>query len=655
MKTKNIFRMLLVAAVLLMGANNVKADNEVVWTGSAWVGNWGGDGGYQQPLPNGTFSSLKADNNDVIRVYGTLGNYNTPDQWGNAWFVQIIGANWNPQGGLLNKSSNNKSEYVGYVDFYVSAEQANILKYNQYSSNGNCAILNGYNITYTSIVINPKANSSISFSNNVELTFGDTFTPPTVTTTPANATVTYSTDNDGKKVVYISGDGSTVYPVGEGTATITGTFAGNDSYNGSSATYTIKVNKPTAPQGAVWSGAVWLGNFGGDGGSQPRYSIADYFSNVQSGGSIRFYGKIGPLSTTYWKLEIVDPNWTNPRLYDVDSNNYTTKTVGGNGFADGYIDIPVDNINLNGINYIILNGNNLTITAIQVIAPNVQTYTASAASASNGTVSLSATSGITAGTTVTVTATPNTGYEMGSISITDANSSPVNYTSIGNNQYTFVMPASNVTVSVTFNQIEDRYFPVNMSSYIYRTFVYTDDPIDFSKAVGLEGYYAKSLNSDGDEVVFEQVTGIVAAGTPLLLKKLDNARETKLWRAVTSGTTPSPNLLVAGNGGEIQGENYYVLTNHLVEVNNGYYYVYVFAETTYEKARVDTDRAYLYLGGGNARGKVSIKFVKGNTNGISNVETETFGNGAIYNLRGQRVERPTKGLYIINGKKVMIK
>ena len=29
--------------------------------------------------------------------------------------------------------------------------------------------------------------------------------------------------------------------------------------------------------------------------------------------------------------------------------------------------------------------------------------------------------------------------------------------------------------------------------------------------------------------------------------------------------------------------------------------------------------------------------------------------GAIYNLRGQRVENPTKGLYIINGKKVVIK
>ena len=50
-----------------------------------------------------------------------------------------------------------------------------------------------------------------------------------------------------------------------------------------------------------------------------------------------------------------------------------------------------------------------------------------------------------------------------------------------------------------------------------------------------------------------------------------------------------------------------------------------------------------------------IKFIKGNTNGISNVEAETFGDGAFYNLRGQRVMTPSKGLYIMNGKKFFLK
>lgn len=41
--------------------------------------------------------------------------------------------------------------------------------------------------------------------------------------------------------------------------------------------------------------------------------------------------------------------------------------------------------------------------------------------------------------------------------------------------------------------------------------------------------------------------------------------------------------------------------------------------------------------------------------GIGNVQRETVSDDRYYNLNGQRVENPTKGLYIKNGKKVMIK
>ena len=37
-----------------------------------------------------------------------------------------------------------------------------------------------------------------------------------------------------------------------------------------------------------------------------------------------------------------------------------------------------------------------------------------------------------------------------------------------------------------------------------------------------------------------------------------------------------------------------------------------------------------------------------------NVERETL-NGEVYDLQGRRVAQPTKGLYIVNGKKVVIK
>jgi hypothetical protein len=38
-----------------------------------------------------------------------------------------------------------------------------------------------------------------------------------------------------------------------------------------------------------------------------------------------------------------------------------------------------------------------------------------------------------------------------------------------------------------------------------------------------------------------------------------------------------------------------------------------------------------------------------------NIERGTLNDNSYYNLAGQRVAQPTKGLYIVNGKKVVIK
>ena len=45
----------------------------------------------------------------------------------------------------------------------------------------------------------------------------------------------------------------------------------------------------------------------------------------------------------------------------------------------------------------------------------------------------------------------------------------------------------------------------------------------------------------------------------------------------------------------------------------------------------------------------------GGTSGIKTIKNEVAGDGAYYNLQGQRVDNPTKGLFIHNGKKVILK
>jgi hypothetical protein len=46
---------------------------------------------------------------------------------------------------------------------------------------------------------------------------------------------------------------------------------------------------------------------------------------------------------------------------------------------------------------------------------------------------------------------------------------------------------------------------------------------------------------------------------------------------------------------------------------------------------------------------------EGTTTAIDRIAAEKMVNGEVYNLQGQRVAQPTKGLYIVNGKKVVMK
>ena len=64
------------------------------------------------------------------------------------------------------------------------------------------------------------------------------------------------------------------------------------------------------------------------------------------------------------------------------------------------------------------------------------------------------------------------------------------------------------------------------------------------------------------------------------------------------------------------------------------------------------------FGGSSGTGSVNIRNIyveKSNTDGISSVKTTANNDNIYYNMSGQRVAQPTKGLYIVNGKKVVLK
>lgn len=90
----------------------------------------------------------------------------------------------------------------------------------------------------------------------------------------------------------------------------------------------------------------------------------------------------------------------------------------------------------------------MTVTA----SKDVQTYTIKTETPVNGTINVSADS-LAAGKTFTVTATPNDGYELDTVTVTTAEGKNVPATN--ESTYTYTMPESNVTVSATFAQKPD--------------------------------------------------------------------------------------------------------------------------------------------------------------------------------------------------------
>lgn len=97
------------------------------------------------------------------------------------------------------------------------------------------------------------------------------------------------------------------------------------------------------------------------------------------------------------------------------------------------------------------------------------TYSVSVSSVDNGSVSVSPRNA-SEGATVTITVTPDEGYELDTLTVTDKDGNNIRLTSAGDGKYTFTMPDSRVTVNATFTEVED--VPEQVGSF---TDVNTDD------------------------------------------------------------------------------------------------------------------------------------------------------------------------------------
>lgn len=164
-------------------------------------------------------------------------------------------------------------------------------------------------------------------------------------------------------------------------------------------------------------------------------------------------------------------------------------------------------------------------------------------------------------------------------------------------------------------------------------------PLDFT-GLGLEAYIVKDDDLSDNAVTLTQVnkvpanTGLVlkasSTGSPIDVPLLTAAADDVTGNLMAGSATAT--TAIAANGGYILSEGAF----HPANAGN-----------------LPAGKAYLAISA--SAPILNLDF--GGTTGISttNFTNDMNNSGEVYNLNGQRVANPTKGLYIVNGRKVVIK
>ena len=180
--------------------------------------------------------------------------------------------------------------------------------------------------------------------------------------------------------------------------------------------------------------------------------------------------------------------------------------------------------------------------------------------------------------------------------------------------------------------------------------------VPFTVPEGLEAYYCKVYDDSLSRVSVVTIEGVIPANTGVVL--VGKANET--YQLTESEETPeafSDNLLVGvpmhkhvETTAIIEGKEY---TNYMMK--NGKFVK--IAEATDDKI-MPSHRAYLKIKGSEPSLAREISLLWDELVTGINKKVTTYSNDVnapIYNLSGQRVQHPTNGIYIVNGKKVVIK
>lgn len=272
-------------------------------------------------------------------------------------------------------------------------------------------------------------------------------------------------------------------------------------------------------------------------------------------------------------------SYTALRIAKAEDASYPlTVKFAANGYKNLTVEITKTTVSYNDV---------YTATVVKDATPAEKTYTATAASAEYGKVTLDKTSGLKAGDSVTVTTTPDRHYELDTLTV-KGESGTINTTKKSDNEYSFTMPAEDVNVTATFKKAAP--IKINLDQVKIGTDFFGNDwEVTFDN---VDGYVSDITKVSVNGTEWEKKSYISSGG----VYKADTDNNKLVFAAKDYSSTETTPVLKSGDVITITADGYEDLTMKFVIDPDGKaslveddgqgdpYQIYVKIEGTFDSA-----------------------------------------------------------------------
>lgn len=446
-------------------------------------------------------------------------------------------------------------------------------------------------VTYTPSGGTTKTSADLSFPEaTYTVKLGDSFTAPTLTN-PHNLTVSYTVDNTD--VADVDATTGEVTINAAGTAKITASTEGNDTYAAGSASYTLTVTGDVTTTG--------------DGTEAKPYTVADILA-LNAANAL-------PTDEVYVKgivsqIKEVSASFGNATYYISDDGTTTNQFQIYRGKYLNNVKFTSEDQLQTGWTVTVKGKVTLFNTSLEMAQNN---YLTSIEKPAGAAPAISGDETFLESTTVTITAN----QEGATVYYTTDGTTPTDKST----KYT-----EPITLTETTTVKAIAYLNGTASEVAEKTFTKTE-PISVAKAL--------EILANGTQTT----SNVYVSGTIVEVSELSTQYGNASYTISDDGTSTSALTVFRG---KYLGNAKFTAEN---QINAGDKVVVCGVLKNYAKDDTTTPQlTNSYL--------VSIN---GTTTAINSVKTKTALDGAIYNLAGQRVSKSYKGVVIKNGRKYIVK